>query len=251
MIDPPVELDNELANQLAALLKELLEQERRSVTGASEQRQDELRHAISSREAQLEDDTQLDRWFTDYLETLPEEQRPKGTIAMGLKVAEWHSNFKSQLNDWKNELARLEGQPVDKQAIFNSTRNKVMHLLQCEARAAGLLPPDDSGPGDELGDDDKDNGITQDELIPYIVKGLKRHGGRARKDQVEHDVYELLKDTLKAPYYHEPDSYGVLRWKKNLAWARTRAEKKGLIQSPAESGRGWWALTELGHRFDV
>ena len=245
--------DDRLAARLADLLKELLEQERRSVTGASEQRQDELRHAISSREAQLEDDTQLDSLFTDYLETLPEEQRPKGTIAMGLKVAEWHSNFKSQLNDWKNELARLEGQLIDKQAIFDSTQNKVMHLLQRVARTADLWPPDDSGPGDEPSDGGEDNGerIAQDELIPYIVKVLKRHGGRARKDQVEDDVYELLKDILEAPYYHEPDAHGVPRWKKNLAWARTRAEKKGLIQSPAESGRGWWALTEQGRRFDA
>lgn len=175
--------------------------------------------------------------------------KPRNGVQKHRMYGDWEGSLRSELAGWKDELTELEDRPVDKQEIFDSTRNKVMHLLHREARATDLLP-DDPRQGDEPSYGDKDNGITQDELIPYIVKVLKRHGGRARKDQVEDDVYELLKDTLEAPYYHEPDAYGVPRWKKNLAWARTRAEKKGLIQSPAESGRGWWALTEQGRRFD-
>ena len=50
------ELNDELANRLAGLLKELLEQERRSVTGASGDRQLELLEKIERRETELNDD---------------------------------------------------------------------------------------------------------------------------------------------------------------------------------------------------
>ena len=247
MIDT-VELDNELANQLAALLKELLEQERSSVRGASENRQLELLEKVERRETVLNDDEELETLFERHIAALPETERPKTRVQERRMFGDWEGSLRSELAGWQDELANLENRPIDKSLIFNSTRNKVLHLLHQEASATDLLP-DDSRQGDEPSDGGEYNGpeitITQDELIPYIVKVLKRHSGRARKDQVEDDVYELLKDTLKAPYYHEPDAYGIPRWKKNLAWARTRAEKKGLIQSPAESGRGWWALTEL------
>lgn len=140
MFPDNVEISDGLDDRLSNLFKELLDQERRSVTGASKQRQDELRHAISSREAQLEDDTQLDRRFTDYLETLPEEQRPKGKIQKWRMFGDWEGSLRSELASWKDELTELEDRPVDKQEIFDSTRNKVMHLLHREARAIDLLP---------------------------------------------------------------------------------------------------------------
>ena len=241
-------IEDDLGNRLALLLKELLKQEKRSIMGAADERRDELCRLIEQRETVLEDESELESLFESYLDGLSIDKRPTNNLQKWRMFSDWEGDLKSELEDWKGELAKLKNQPVDRQAIFDSTRNKVMHLLHREARTEGLLP-DGAKQGDEPSDDDKDNGITQDELIPYIVKVLKRHGGRARKDQVEDNVYELLKDTLEAPYYHERDAYGVPRWKKNLAWARTRAEKKGLIQSPAKSGRGWWALTELGHRF--
>ncbi|GAI53783.1 unnamed protein product, partial [marine sediment metagenome] len=44
------------------------------------------------------------------------------------------------------------------------------------------------------------------------------------------------------PYYQELVSNGVPRWQHNLAWAKERAKKKGLIKPPDESGRGYWEL---------
>ena len=183
------DIDNRLAATLADLLKELLEQERRSVTDASEQRQDELRHAISNREAQLEDDTQLDSLFTDYLETLPEEQRPKGNIQKWRMFGDWEGNLRSELEGWKGELAKLKNQPVDKhnQAILNSTRNKVMHLFHREARAADLSPPDDppeetpsptppTPPSDEDGERFE---LVKDYLIPVTQR---MRNGESRVD---------------------------------------------------------------------
>jgi len=88
--------------------------------------------------------------------------------------------------------------------------------------------------------------ISQDELIPHIIKVLQKHGGRARKDQVEKEIYQMFKDIFKEPYYQETVSIGVPRWQHNIAWAKERAKKRGLIKRPEESGRGFWELTEKG-----
>lgn len=71
------ELNGELANRLAGLFKELLEQERRSVTGASDDRQRELLEKIERREAELNDDDELDILFESHIAALPETERPK------------------------------------------------------------------------------------------------------------------------------------------------------------------------------
>ena len=88
--------------------------------------------------------------------------------------------------------------------------------------------------------------ISQDDLIPYIVKVLQKHGGRARKDQVEEEIFQMFKDLFKEQWYQETVANGVPRWKHNIAWAKERAKKKGLVKSPEESGRGYWELTTLG-----
>ena len=53
---------------------------------------------------------------------------------------EWEDNLRSELADWQNELAELENRPINKRAIFNSARNKAMHLLGREAHEADLMP---------------------------------------------------------------------------------------------------------------
>ncbi len=89
-----------------------------------------------------------------------------------------------------------------------------------------------------------DKRITQDDLIPYIIRVLRKHGGKARKDEVEQEIYQLLHETFQQPWYQKLVAGGIARWKHNLAWARERAKKKGLIKSPEESGRGYWELTQ-------
>lgn len=88
--------------------------------------------------------------------------------------------------------------------------------------------------------------ISQDDLIPIIVKVLQKHGGRARKDQLEEEIYQLFKDLFKEPWYQETVSNGVPRWQHNIAWAKERAKRKGLIKRPDDSGRGYWELTTSG-----
>lgn len=88
--------------------------------------------------------------------------------------------------------------------------------------------------------------ISQDELIPHIVKVLQKNSGRARKDEVEEEIYNMFKDIFKEPYYQETVSNGIPRWQHNIAWAKERAKKRGLIKRPDESGRGYWELTTSG-----
>ncbi|MDA2933257.1 type I restriction endonuclease [Acidobacteria bacterium AH-259-D05] len=88
--------------------------------------------------------------------------------------------------------------------------------------------------------------ISQDDLIPHIVKVLQKHGGRARKPQVEEEIYQMFKDIFKEQWYQETVSNGVPRWQHNIAWAKERAKRKGLIKRPKDSGRGYWELTSSG-----
>ena len=138
------ELNDELADRLASLLKKLLEQERRRVTGTSDDRQLELLERIEERERELNDDDALDALFERHIASLQEIQSPKNRVQERRMFNEWEGNLKSELADWKNEFKNLQSQPIDKQAIVDSARNKVLHLLRREARIAGVLTEEDN-----------------------------------------------------------------------------------------------------------
>ena len=135
-----VEIDDDLANRLSVLLAELLESERRIVAGADDERCNELLRLIERRETVLNDEAQQVGLFEEHIAALPEEGRPKNLIQQGLMIADWVRGLRSELAGWKGELAELENRPVDKPAIFNSARNKAMHLLGRAAHDADLLP---------------------------------------------------------------------------------------------------------------
>ena len=177
---PPIEDD--LGNRLSALLKELLEAERQRVMGANVVRRHELFEKIERREAELNDDDRLyDELFERHIATLPEAKRPGNGAQKSRMFGAWEKDLKSKLADWKNELKELKNWPVDKKLIFNSARNKVMHLLQREAQAADLLSFGNDGSDDEQ-DKDGDKGPqgprgnknVQDYLIPVVR--LMRNG---------------------------------------------------------------------------
>ena len=150
MNHPP---DDDLPIRLSALLKELLEAERLSVTGADEDRRLELLEKIERREAELTDDDELDALFERHIAALPETERPKTRRQKERMSVNWEDGLKSELADWKKRLTNLESQPIDKQAIFTTACQKTMHLLRREAHAAGLLPPEGrSEPSDQDGD---------------------------------------------------------------------------------------------------
>lgn len=100
-------------------------------------------------------------------------------------------------------------------------------------------------------EDDGDH-ISQDDLIPYIVKVLQGHGGRATKRQVENEIYEVFKNEFRKPWYQQTVSHGVPRWKHNIAYAKERAKLlHQYVKSAEEAGRGYWELTEKGKRLNV
>jgi len=87
-----------------------------------------------------------------------------------------------------------------------------------------------------------DKKISQDELIPYIIDILRKHGRKARKDEVEKEIYLNFHEIFEQPWYQEKVAGGIPRWQHNLAWAKERAKHKKLIKEPKESGRGFWEL---------
>ncbi len=132
-----VDFDDDLANRLSALFKELLGSERQSIIGANEARRNELRSLIEWRELVLGDDDELVRQFDEYIAAL--QQRPNRIRELQM-FGDWRDKMQLELGEWKSELTELESRAVDKQTIFDSARNKVVHVLQREAKAVDLLP---------------------------------------------------------------------------------------------------------------
>ena len=93
--------------------------------------------------------------------------------------------------------------------------------------------------------------ITQEEVIPYIIKYLKSVGGRDDKKTVEQQVYFMLENIFSQSYYQKECRDKGKRWEKHVQWARDKAYRKGLIKSPQESGRGIWELTDRGNNFNT
>ena len=132
-----VEIDDDLANRLSALFRELLEAERQNIVGADDARRNELSSLIEWRELVLGDDDELVRQFDEYIAALP--QRPNRIRELQM-FGDWRGNLESELTVWKDELTELENRSMDKQAIFNSARDKAMYLVRREAQTAELLP---------------------------------------------------------------------------------------------------------------
>ena len=146
-----IEIDDVLASRLTILIRELLERERRDITSADVARQEELSRSIQMHEATIQDDDALDIMFKEYLDGLPWDQRPKNNPQTSRMFTEWENIIKRELANWQNELAMLRNRPIDKRAIFDSARDKLMHLLSRIARDVELLPAAaDSGAGNPI-----------------------------------------------------------------------------------------------------
>jgi len=193
------ELNGELANRLAGLFKELLEQERRSVTGASDDRQRELLEKIKRRETELSDDEELDALFERYIVALPETERPKTRMQKRRMAVDWEDGLKSELTDWKNELDELENRPIDKPLIFNSVKNKAMHLLQREARAADLMPePLESKDDEEKGKEEQKRGRGKKgfEQAKKVIQRMKEGKSHTEAFQLVAEELDIHKNAV-------------------------------------------------------
>lgn len=135
--------------QLYQLLRKLLEVERKRLMGSEEERQHKLWRAIKERESQLADDAHLDFMFEDFISNLPIDQIPQSKPQEHRMFTEWENGLQSDLDGWKDELARLENQPIDKLLIFDRTKDRAMGLLRRAAQDADLLP-DANDPANKL-----------------------------------------------------------------------------------------------------
>ncbi len=169
------------------LLRQLLEAERMKIVGANEKRQDDLKESIGEREANLADESTLDSLFEDHIENLPIIERPQNNPQKYRMFTEWEESLREESNEWKNELALLEDQTIDKRMIFERARHSAIEVLGQAAQDTDLLP-DLSEIGNEA-----DNGSPQSHGGSNVRKRVsrkrlsaKRRGsGKARKEASE------------------------------------------------------------------
>ena len=131
--------DDELSPYRNPYLKDLLEEERRRISGASDERKDDMCHSVEQREAELADDGGMYRLFEQHLASLPHGQRPANERQKSNMYSEWEKGRVAERDGWKGELASLEAQSVDGQLVLRNVRERVMRLLEAEAREAGLI----------------------------------------------------------------------------------------------------------------
>lgn len=158
------------------LLRELLEMEKKKAMGSEEERKQTLYNAVEQRESQLADDAQLDFMFEEFISNLPVDQTPQSKPQEHRMYAEWESGLLSELNSWKDELARIENQPIDKQLILDSASDRILDLLFRAAEDIDLLP-DASGIGTRI---DRSSPQHQSGSEPVNRLPQKRSRGRRR-----------------------------------------------------------------------
>ena len=130
--------DDELSPIRDPFLKNFLEEELRRF--GSKERKDELRSLIGIRESKLEDDNELNRLFESHLDTLPTAERPQSKPQEHRLFNEWEDTLKRELMEWREELAELEAQRLDKRLVYDNAKDRLLRLFEAEAREAGFLP---------------------------------------------------------------------------------------------------------------
>ena len=173
--------------QLYRLLRKLLEVERKKVMGSEDERQNKLCKAIEERESQLADDAQLDFMFEDFISNLPVDQLPQSKPQEHRMFAEWESGLQSDLDSWKDELVRIESQPIDKQLILDNASDRVLDLLFRAAEDIELLP-DASGIGigaDRNSEQDQSVSEPVNRLPQRRFRGKRRSSGKKRREASE------------------------------------------------------------------
>ena len=127
--------NSELDDRLASLLKDLLEEERLKVVD----KPNVLLEFIKTRETELSDDAVLDELFEGYVTALPANEKPQSNPQERRMFVEWESNLRTELSEKKNELVKLQSQPVDPRVIFNRVRSRVLSVLEHESALVGLF----------------------------------------------------------------------------------------------------------------
>ena len=252
--DRELVIHDELAGRLAAVLAELLKSERHAVAGADDERRRELRSHIARREALMQNDAVLDELAAQYLHGLPDDRKPKGEVARSRMVTDWLSDFEQELTRWKDELAALEDRAVDKHLIFDSARDKALHLLRRSARDADLLPAAAYDPSDADGSQVVSDGPSDLTGTWHPLSELGRGGsiavsGRNRPKELRFPDGKQSKTGGGQPYY-----VAVVEWlvqKGHFADGRIDSRLDGYIHPPDRQpnkshqlSNGMWLITD-------
>ena len=131
--------NDSLEDRLAALLGELLEDERQRKARSDARMQGifrgALRGRIEQREAELADEDALDAKFEKYIVGLPNEERPQRAAQIARAYNEWKDQLQADVDNWRSELAELDSRlPADQQEIIRSARRRVERLFDCFAQ---------------------------------------------------------------------------------------------------------------------
>lgn len=140
MADDDMVNDDELASELGAGLRKLLESERAAAQLAQAERAGELRLWIATAASELEDDDLLARSYDAYVAALAEDERPRNRAQDSRLFMEYENSRRSGLDAWRRELASLENRQVDDQWVVDRAGQKVQYLLRREALALDLDP---------------------------------------------------------------------------------------------------------------
>ena len=121
-------------------LKNFLEEERRRLAGGNEEKLSRLRLAFRQRELELLDDDRMYHLFEQHLDALPQAQYPANPRQKSVLYVQWEGERRAELAGWTDEMAALEARPIDGQQVFDSAKERLLQLLDAEARELGLLP---------------------------------------------------------------------------------------------------------------
>ena len=92
-----------------------------------------------------------------------------------------------------------------------------------------------------MGEISKKNLPTSRELVPFVIEAIKSHGGRASSMDIDLATIKLLGlPNELIELLHGNDENGRTEIRYRIAWARTYASKKGLIEKSAPRE---WSLT--------
>ena len=249
--------DDELSPDRDPFLKNFLGEERRGVVGGAEERKDEIRSLIGHRESELSDDNVLYKLFENHLTALPTAERPQTKPQESRLFSEWEGGFKQELAGWRIELATLESQSIDGQSIWDNARDRLMRLLEAEAREAGLLPQSNlrETPLRTMLEEPSPSRLAKGLLTPEreftrpILESLVELGGSAKGSLVLDSVFQKMKGKLSERDLEPPQSkLSTPRWLKQANWCRFNLVRKHRFLKP-DSPRGVWEITDLGRNY--
>ena len=129
----------ELSQNRDPFLKNFLEEEKRRIYGDVEKRKGGLRKLIEVRDIALGSADELYRQFEQYIVELPSAERPQSVPEKFQRYGEWTEGLRRELVSWRDELVQLEAQEIDGQRVLESARERLILLLEAEAKDSGLV----------------------------------------------------------------------------------------------------------------